>query len=307
MPLVPCDGARVVRESGAGRDDQRRVRAGQGRPRRASRRRRRLHDGHPGDDRAGRLADDGVPHARRPARSTPVPTTRPSRVAGMPGFGQLLEALGGAWQDQRDEVLESACTITAAIAATADAISGDECRCGNGRRCWTRRRPRCWRTSTQPRRLRRRAEVPAGDGLPVPASPPPADRRPGCAGRGGGDAGRDGRRRPARPARPAVSPATRSTPAGSSHTSRRCCTTTRCCCAATPSTPGSPARPRRCASVSRRSTSCSTDLRPPGGFAASLDADTDGVEGLDLRLDPGRSSSRCSARRRRAGSRSCAR
>ena len=57
-----------------------RLRQHQGRPRGAARRRRRLHGGdRAGADRARRLADDGVPRPRRRRRSTPAPTSRPSR------------------------------------------------------------------------------------------------------------------------------------------------------------------------------------------------------------------------------------
>ena len=67
LPLVSRDGPRVVRGPRRRRADQRRLRRDQGGPRGAARRRRRLHDRHPGDDRAGRLADDRLRHARRRA------------------------------------------------------------------------------------------------------------------------------------------------------------------------------------------------------------------------------------------------
>ena len=67
LPLVSRDGARVVRGRGGRRAGQRGLRGDQGGPRGAARRRRRLHDRHPGDDRAGRLADDGLRHPRRRA------------------------------------------------------------------------------------------------------------------------------------------------------------------------------------------------------------------------------------------------
>jgi hypothetical protein len=65
LPLVPRDGARVLRGRGDGGADERRVRQREGRPRGAPGRRQRLHGGHPGPDRAGRLADDGVHDAGR--------------------------------------------------------------------------------------------------------------------------------------------------------------------------------------------------------------------------------------------------
>ena len=87
------------------------VREHQGRPRGAPRRRRRLHGRRPGHDRARRLADDGVPHARRRAvlRRHLLPeartfaaqllrrrrrrVARPSAPTSLAQAGQLTEAL----------------------------------------------------------------------------------------------------------------------------------------------------------------------------------------------------------------------
>ena len=66
VPLVPRDGARVVRGPGRRRDDERPVREREGRPRGTTRRRRDLHAGRAGDDRRRRVADDRVPRPRRP-------------------------------------------------------------------------------------------------------------------------------------------------------------------------------------------------------------------------------------------------
>ena len=85
--------------------DERALRQHQGRPRGAARRRRRLHGGHPGDDRAGRLADDRVPHARRASRSTAAPTSRPQprhRHAVLPAA--CCAAVSASLEEQRDEV-----------------------------------------------------------------------------------------------------------------------------------------------------------------------------------------------------------
>ena len=80
LPLVPRDGARVVRGSRDRGADERALRLHQGRPRGAPRRRRGLHGGLPGDDRPGRLAAERVPDARAgavlrrhllPARAAP--------------------------------------------------------------------------------------------------------------------------------------------------------------------------------------------------------------------------------------------
>ena len=67
LPLVPRDGPRVVRGRPGRRGDERRVRLHQGRPRGAARPRRGLHERHRRADRSGRLADDLLPHPRRPA------------------------------------------------------------------------------------------------------------------------------------------------------------------------------------------------------------------------------------------------
>ncbi len=78
----------------------------------------------------------------------------------------------------------------------------------------------------------------------------------------------------------AASRATRSMPAGSSRTSRRCSTTTRCWRGRT-CTAGS-ARVTSCSSACarRRSTSCCASCgRTKAAFASALDADSEGVEG----------------------------
>ena len=80
LPLVPRDGARVVRGRRRPRRHQRALRRDQGRPRGAPRRRRRLHGGDPGDDRPRRLADDRVPRPRTASRSTAAPTSRRPRA-----------------------------------------------------------------------------------------------------------------------------------------------------------------------------------------------------------------------------------
>ena len=67
VPLVPRDGARVVRGRGDGADDERPLRLREGRPRGAARRRRRLHGRGGRAVGAGRLADDRVRHAGRRA------------------------------------------------------------------------------------------------------------------------------------------------------------------------------------------------------------------------------------------------
>ena len=86
LPLVPRDGARVVRGRGDRRVHERALRLRQARPRGAARPRRDLHGGVPGDDRARRLAAQRLPHARSRCRSTPAPTSRPTSGGGMPSW-----------------------------------------------------------------------------------------------------------------------------------------------------------------------------------------------------------------------------
>ena len=76
LPLVSRDGPRVVRGRRRRRGDERGLRLHQGRPRGAARPRRGVHERHRRADRAGRLADDLLPHARRHGRSSAAPTTR---------------------------------------------------------------------------------------------------------------------------------------------------------------------------------------------------------------------------------------
>ena len=85
VPLVSRDGARVVREPGDCRRPEQRLRLDQGRSRRAARRRSRLHDVRPGDDRVGRLADERVADARAASRFTAARTTRRRRSGAGPG------------------------------------------------------------------------------------------------------------------------------------------------------------------------------------------------------------------------------
>jgi hypothetical protein len=64
LPLVPRDGARELRERSGSRAAERAFRQHQGRSRRAARPRSDLHERGADHDRARRLADVGVPHAR---------------------------------------------------------------------------------------------------------------------------------------------------------------------------------------------------------------------------------------------------
>ena len=63
-----------------------------------------------------RLADDGVPHARRPAvlRRHLLPARARH---GLPSFTELLQAVDEAWRERRDEVLGQADQLSDAILA----------------------------------------------------------------------------------------------------------------------------------------------------------------------------------------------
>ena len=80
LPLVPRDGARVLRGPRGRGADERALRLHQGRPRGAPGRRRDLHGRRPGHDGPGRLAAQRLPHPRRACPTTPAPTSRPSRA-----------------------------------------------------------------------------------------------------------------------------------------------------------------------------------------------------------------------------------
>ena len=221
LPLVPRDGARVLRGRGDGRAHERALRLRQARPRGAPRPRRDLHGGLPGDDRPRRLAAQRLPHARAGAvlRRHLLPARARGRACR--AGATVLEAVAEAWDDApRGDPRRRR-------AGSRERLRGRRAlraleRADRPARRSTRRSP-ALRAQLRPRarRLRRRAEVPARLGDRVPA----AARRD-----------RDGRRtRCARWPRAActtrsaaASPATRSTPAGSSPTSRRCSTTTRC-------------------------------------------------------------------------------
>ena len=84
LPLVPRDGARVLRGRADRAAHERALRLHQGRPRGAPGRRRDLHGRGAGDDRrtaAGRSTPSSRPTA---SRSGPAPTSRPSRARACP-------------------------------------------------------------------------------------------------------------------------------------------------------------------------------------------------------------------------------
>ena len=129
----------------------------------------------------------------------------------------------------------------------------------------------------------------------------PGGRSDEAAADGRGDPGGDGPGRHVRPARRRVRPVQRRRATGWCRTSRRCCTTTRC----------SRVYAHWWRPVGRdrwppgRRETCDFMLRElgtaEGGFASALDADSEGVEGTLLRLDPCQLSRGPRGRRRRVG------
>ena len=141
-------------------DAQPALRRDQGRPRGASRRGRGLHAGHPGTDRARRLADERVPDAGAAAllRRHLLPAGPPARHALVPA---------GAGGDQRG--LDRAPRRGAPQRRDHRRRAGqaaDRRGAGNDDRGRLRRRrdAAAGRVRRGGRRLRRRAQVPAVDG-----------------------------------------------------------------------------------------------------------------------------------------------
>ena len=112
MPLVPRHGPRVVRRRRGGRGDERRVRVHQGRPRGAARHRRRLHERHRRAHRPGRLADDVLPDARRPALL--LRHLLPERRFSAASFGRRQ-----TWRERRDEVEQTSDHIAGELRSMA--------------------------------------------------------------------------------------------------------------------------------------------------------------------------------------------
>ena len=179
LPLVPRDGARVLRGRRDGGVPERALRLRQGRPRGAARRRRRLHGRDPGDDRPGRLADDVLRSRPTASRSSAAPTSRRRTAHGMPAFRQVLAALVDAWTRPRDEVSQVGAdvvsrlrTATQASAGAGDPLDDDALAAALETLAGA--------VGPAARGLRRRTEVPAVDGARVPA----AARRPHRVGAG---------------------------------------------------------------------------------------------------------------------------
>ena len=226
VPLVPRDGARVVRGRRHGGVPERAFRRDQGRPRRAAGRRRHLHDGRAGDDRPGGLADVGVPDPERRSRSGRRRTCRTRRGTGCRRSARCSRGSPRRGATRRDEV-----------EAQGAAVDGRH----RPRRFDRRRRNRARRPEWRSRsasaqafdervgRVRRRAEVPADHRARVAAAADASRGDADCGAHARAHARRDGRRRHPRSDRRRASRATAPTRRGTSRTSRRCCTTTHSC------------------------------------------------------------------------------
>ncbi len=196
VPLVPRDGARVVREPGDRGADERALRERQGRPGGATGRRRALHGGRDRAQPQRRLAAQPLPHARGEAvlgRDVPPAgaAARDAELSGHPrgGRGRVARQSRGA----------------AEVGRLADRAPAEGCRLRPSR-AERRRRPDDAGDREPHLQLRlgvgrvgAGAEVPAGAGARVPDAP----RRAADAGE---DARRDGGRGHVRPGRGRVPP-----------------------------------------------------------------------------------------------------
>ena len=181
--------------------DERALRQRQGRPRGAPRPRRGLHGGGRGAVGARRLADDGLPHAGRRARSTAARTTRPSR-------GTACRASVRCSTRSRRRGASGATTSARRARSCVEAVRRLAPSCG-------RRATRWSRPCSAPRERDLERDVrPAHGGFGSAPKFPHAPalefllRREGDAARAmvGADARRDGRRRDVRPARRRLPP-----------------------------------------------------------------------------------------------------
>ena len=177
-----------------------------------------------GDDRPGRLADDGVPHARGRAvlRRHVLPAGAAPRHAVVP---QLLVAVvgrmaasGGTTSTQQARRLVDAIGNASRAAAVDRSADADAARRGRARH---RRAPSSPRSAgsagRRSSRRRRRSSCSCARGTATQA-----------LAMVDGDARRHGRRRDVRPRRRRLPPLLGRRPLARARTSRRCSTTTRC-------------------------------------------------------------------------------
>ena len=229
VPLVPRDGARVVRGRRDRGADERALRQRQGRPRGAPGPRRDLHGRRRRAHRARRLADDRLPHAGRaavlrrhvlPARAAPRAAELPPGARGrrvrVRRAPRRRHALGGRAR-RGDRAVRRAAVRRASrspsrCSARPCATCGPSFDPGSGGFGGRRSSRRTPSSSSSSAAASWRWSTPTLDG--------------------------DGRGRHVRRRRRRLPPLLRSTTTGSCRTSRRCSTTTRCSCRCT-STAGS--------------------------------------------------------------------
>ncbi len=197
VPLVPRDEPRVVRQPRDRAPHQRPLRGDQGRPAAAARRRRRLHDRHPGhEQRPGWLAHDGVPDARLGSRSSPAPTSRPRAPAG----DAVVQP--GAAGDGRRLARQPRPADRLGRLHRPDAVGTERRGRREGSRPARGRRRDREGLRPDPRRLRERPEVPRTD----PARRAAGQGRPQVAGDRPAQPRVDGPRRHLRPGRRRLPP-----------------------------------------------------------------------------------------------------
>ncbi len=197
MPLVPRDGARVVRRSRDRGATEQRLRVGESRPRGAPRRGPRVHVVRAGDDRVRRLADDRLSHAGVEAvlRWDVFPAVLevgPPRLRGT-GDGNRPCVEGGTPARQRSGWAADRAAAVGDVRRRRGKRGRGRRGVGQGRRAVSDgvRPPAC--------RIRGRTEVPTAIGAAVPAARARSEESAAAAVHGHGDAPRDGARRHARP------------------------------------------------------------------------------------------------------------
>ena len=210
-----------------------------------------------------------VPHARRPARSSAAPTSRPQTRTACRRSRACSTRVAEPGSERRDEVARPGRRADRGRSTrpTVLAARSGRARC---RTSLDRRGPTRSGASFDPRTagFGARPEVPAADGprVPAPRSTPRTgdDARPA---RWSDHARRDGRAAASTTTSAAASPATRPTSPGWSRTSRRCSTTTRCSPAPTSQAGRRPATPatRRVGRETMDYVLARADRRPRAG------------------------------------------
>ena len=276
-------------------DPQRGVRRGQGRPRGAPRRRRRLHGRDPGADRPGRLADDGADDAR----------------TGAVLLRHLLPASGSCCRCSTRSPTPGGRAVTRCWPAAPHIVGAlreatppppTPLTTGTSRRC---RRGAATPVRRRERRIRR-----------APRSSRPRCSWSSCSAttrRTGDPVPWRWRRRRAPPwpaaasttSWPAGSHGMRSTSPGWCRTSRRCSTTTLCCCASTRTGGAPPDRPSPSGSPARPPTSCSATSGRRRAGSPVPSTPTRPVSRASRTPGAARSSTRSSATTTRSGPPTC--